>query len=108
MTKHIRQLSAPLALPFAALLALGNCGVFALEFTDAADHDRIHRDDVLVLAGIREAVVAGTEITVHNKTRDENYVMRHRLSPRQVDMLLAGGLIPWLQKRKAGETGERD
>ena len=87
---------------------LANFGVLALEFADAADHERIQRDDVLVLAGIREAVAAGTEIVVHKKTRDENYALRHRLSARQVDMLLAGGLIPWLQKRKASETSERD
>jgi aconitate hydratase len=82
---------------------LANFGVLALEFVDAADHDRIQRDDVLVLVGIRDALLAGSEITVHNKTRDEDYASRHRLSTRQVDMLLAGGLIPWLQNRRAGD-----
>lgn len=82
---------------------LANFGVLALEFVNAADHDRIQRDDVLVLVGIRDALLAGFEITVHNKTRDEDYFARHRLSTRQVDMLLAGGLIPWLQNRRAGD-----
>jgi aconitate hydratase len=82
---------------------LANFGVLALEFVNAADHDRIQRDDVLVLVGIRDALLAGFEITVHNKTRDEDYSARHRLSTRQVDMLLAGGLIPWLQNRRAGD-----
>lgn len=82
---------------------LANFGVLALEFVDAADHDRIQRDDVLALVGIRDALLAGSEITVHNKTRDEDYAARHRLSTRQVDMLLAGGLIPWLQNRRAGD-----
>jgi hypothetical protein len=27
------------------------------------------------------------------------YLARHRLSERRVDMLLAGGLIPWLRAR---------
>ena len=110
ITPRFLGLRAVLAVSFARIhwQNLANFGVLALEFADAADHERIQRDDVLVLAGIREAVAAGTEIVVHNKTRGENYVMRHRLSPRQVDMLLAGGLIPWLQKRKASETSERD
>lgn len=110
ITPRFLGLRAVLAVSFARIhwQNLANFGVLALEFANAADHDRIQRDDVLVLAGIREALVAGTEITVHNKTRDEDYAARHRLSTRQVDMLLAGGLIPWLQKRRAGETSERD
>jgi len=101
-------LRAVLAVSFARIhwQNLANFGVLAIEFADAADHDRVQRGDVLVLTGIREALVAGTEITVHNKTRDEEYAARHRLSTRQVDMLLAGGLIPWLRELRAGKTGD--
>ncbi|MBC7593625.1 MAG: aconitate hydratase [Kineosporiaceae bacterium] len=110
ITPRFLGLRAVLAVSFARIhwQNLANFGVLALEFANAADHDRIHRDDVLVLAGIRGALVAGTEITIHNRTRDEDYAARHRLSTRQVDMLLAGGLIPWLQERRASETGVRD
>ena len=76
---------------------LANFGVLALEFADATDHGRIRRDDVLVLEGIREALATKTEITVHNKTRNENYATRQNFSQRQIDMLLACGLISWLQ-----------
>ena len=81
-------------------------GVLALEFADAADHDRVQQGDVLVLAGIREALVAGTEIAVRNETRDEVYAVRNGLSTRQVDMLLVGGLIPWLRERRARDAGD--
>ena len=110
ITPRFLGLRVVLAVSFARIhwQNLANFGVLALEFTDAADHDRIQRDDVLVLVGIRDALVAGSEITVHNKTRNEDYAARHRLSTRQVDMLLAGGLIPWLQKRRAGESSEND
>ena len=84
----------------------GIFGVLALEFADAADHDRIQQGDVLLLTGLREALATGTEIRVRNETRDEDYAVRHTLSARQVEMLLAGGLIPWLRDRKAQETGE--
>ena len=46
--------------------------------------------------GVREAVQQGGELTVHNQTRGRDYAARHRLSKRQVEMLLAGGLVPWL------------
>ena len=85
---------------------LANFGVLALEFADAADHDRIQQGDVLLLTGLREALATGTEIRVRNETRDEDYAVRHTLSARQVEMLLAGGLIPWLRARKAQETRE--
>lgn len=108
ITPRFLGLRAVLAVSFARIhwQNLANFGVLAIEFADAADHDRVQRGDVLVLTGIREALVAGTEITVHNKTRDEEYAARHRLSTRQVDMLLAGGLIPWLRERRAGKTGD--
>ena len=108
ITPRFLGLRAVLAVSFARIhwQNLANFGVLAIEFADAADHDRIQQGDVLVLAGIREALVAGTEITVHNKTRNEDYGAGHRLSKRQVEMLLAGGLILWLRERRAGETGD--
>ena len=60
-----------------------------------------------VLAGIRDALVAGTEIAVRNETRNETYAVRNDLSTRQVDMLLVGGLIPWLRERRARDAGDR-
>ena len=85
---------------------LANFGVLALEFANAADHHRIQQGDVLLLTGLRDALLTGKEIRVRNETRDEHYAVRHTLSTRQVEMLLAGGLIPWLRDRKAQEARE--
>jgi len=106
ITPRFLGLRAVLAVSFARIhwQNLTNFGVLAIEFADAPDHDRIQRGDVLVLAGIRQALVAGTEITVHNETRNEDYVAGHRLSKRQVEMLLAGGLIPLLREQRAAEA----
>lgn len=109
ITPRFLGLRAVLAVSFARIhwQNLANFGVLALEFADAADHDRVQQGDVLVLAGIREALVAGTEIAVRNETRDEVYAVRNSLSTRQVDMLLVGGLIPWLRERRARDAGDR-
>jgi aconitate hydratase len=40
------------------------------------------------------ALAHGNEITVHNATRDEDHRLTHRLSARQLDAVLAGGVIP--------------
>ncbi|MEO7646988.1 MAG: aconitate hydratase [Gemmatimonadaceae bacterium] len=108
ITPRFLGLRAVLAVSFARIhwQNLANFGVLALEFADAADHDRIHQGDVLVLAGIREALVARTEIAVRNETRDEVYAVRNLLSTRQVEMLLVGGLIPWLRERRARDADD--
>ncbi|GAB3132704.1 aconitate hydratase [Marisediminicola antarctica] len=110
ITPRFLGLRAVLAVSFARIhwQNLANFGVLALEFADATDHDRIQRDDVLVLDGIREALAAGTEITLHNRTRNEDYAARQNFSQRQIDMLLAGGLISWLHERRAAPAHDRD
>ncbi|MBJ8348959.1 aconitate hydratase [Antrihabitans sp. YC2-6] len=78
---------------------LANFGVLALEFTNADDYDRIDEDDTLVLDGLRDLLPGGPDAEVHNTTKDEKYPLRHRLSERQVEAVLAGGRIPLLARR---------
>ncbi|PXA80597.1 MULTISPECIES: aconitate hydratase [Auritidibacter] len=71
---------------------LANFGILPLEFADPADHDAVNQDDVLVLDGLHEALKNGSELTA---TIGERQVrLRHRLSDRQVQMVIAGGRIP--------------
>jgi len=94
-------LRAVLAVSFARIhwQNLANFGVLALEFADPDDYQRVEQGDVLLLENIRATIGAGTEITVRNTTRNEQYLAHHRLSERQVAMLLAGGLLPWLRQQ---------
>jgi aconitate hydratase len=78
---------------------LANFGILPLTFLDPADWDRIRRDDVLAIAGAREAIARGGRVEVANLTRGEAYRTRHPLTPRQVDMVLAGGLINLIRAR---------
>lgn len=77
---------------------LANFGVLALEFDDPGDYERIGADDRLRLSGLHEALARTDDRTlrVRNVTRDEEYLLRHRLSPRQCEAVLAGGVIPAL------------
>jgi aconitate hydratase len=76
---------------------LSSFGVLALEFADPDDYGRVDQDDVLVIEDIRSAIASGIDVTVRNATRGGAFAARHRLSARQVELLLAGGLIPWLR-----------
>ena len=75
---------------------LANFGVLALEFVDAGDYDRIDQGDTLVIDGLRATLATSPQLTVTNTSRHEQYQVRHQLSPRQVEMVLAGGHIPLL------------
>ncbi len=71
---------------------LANFGILALEFDDPADHEGIEVGAEVVLEGIHAALRAGSSLTA--RIGGEEMGLHHRLSPRQVDMVLAGGRIP--------------
>ncbi|PPJ31170.1 aconitate hydratase [Nocardia nova] len=80
---------------------LANFGIVALEFADPADYDRIGVGDVLRIEGLRSALTAGSAITAHDVTANVDIPLRHRLSDRQVETVLAGGIIPRLAAAQA-------
>jgi len=49
--------------------------------------------------GLPGALRAGKELTVHDPANKRDYRVRHRLSPRQVAMVLAGGQIPLVRSQ---------
>ncbi|PXY28217.1 aconitate hydratase [Prauserella muralis] len=93
-------LKAVLAKSFARIhwQNLANFGILPLEFVDPADYDRVDDGDSLVLDELREQLPGGTELTVHNATKNESFPVCHRLSERQVEAVLAGGRIPLLAR----------
>ena len=79
---------------------LASFGVLATEFADPADYDRIEAGDELSVDGLTSALGAGDELTVRDQTKNTDVTVRHRLSPRQVAMVLAGGQIPLARSRQ--------
>src|SRR5919106_120782 len=80
---------------------LVNFGILPLTFDDPSDYDRIEQDDVLEIAGVHEAVKGGGPIKAVLAGKDETMVLRHDLSARQVNLLLAGGVINWLRDHRS-------
>jgi aconitate hydratase len=79
---------------------LANYGVLALEFENADDYDTIDQDDTLHIAHLRDTVAGKDTLQVDNLTKKSSFTVRHRLSPRQVQDVLAGGLIPRLAEEE--------
>jgi aconitate hydratase len=70
-----------------------NFGILPLRFVDDADYERLNPADVLEIANVRQAIKDGNQITVRNITQGYEFTARHDLTPRQVEIALAGGLL---------------
>jgi aconitate hydratase len=72
---------------------LGNFGILPLIFVNPEDWDKIVQGDALSIPEVHKAIRNGDKVQVINTTRNEIYETRHPLTPAQVEMVLAGGLI---------------
>ncbi|QBQ55825.1 aconitate hydratase [Nitrosococcus wardiae] len=95
-------LKAVLAKSFARIhwQNLVNFGILPLTFVKPDDWERIEHSDVLYLADVRNAIQRGEKLTISNKTKQEDYELRHSMSPRQVEMILEGSLINLIRKKQ--------
>ncbi len=73
---------------------LVNFGVLPLEFADPDDHATIKSGDILHLTDLHAVLRDGRELAI--AVDDRRIGVKHRLSPRQLDVVLAGGIIPYL------------
>lgn len=94
-------LRAVLAKGFARIHAqnLVNFGVLPLTFADPADYDGIEAGDMLRLQGMWRALSEGNALTIENVSRQRKFQVCHFMSPRQVQILLRGGLINWVKEQ---------
>ena len=84
---------------------LVNFGVLPLTFENPRDLDDVGLDDVLLLQDIRAQIRLGNRLAVRlDRKRGAASVIRvaHGLSARQLDIVLAGGLINWTRERLVG------
>ncbi len=80
---------------------LPNAGILALTFAGPHDYARIAAGDVLVVRDLRASVQRGNEIRVEIEGKAPITAL-HRMSPRQVEIFLAGGLINWMRAHRTG------
>ena len=70
-----------------------NSGILPMTFVNEADYDNIDMDDELVLENAVEQVKSGSQLVIKNVTKGTDIPVQVTLSDRQVEMILAGGLI---------------
>ena len=77
---------------------LVNSGILPMTFADETDYEKIKSGDELVMNDIRKQITAGNELVIHNKTGNYDIKARISLSERQIEMMLAGGLLNYTRK----------
>ena len=78
---------------------MSNFGILPLTFVNPDDWNGIALGDQLELSDLRETLATGSQMQVVNIARNESYTAEHSLSKRQVEMILAGGLIGLMRGR---------
>ena len=77
---------------------LVNFGVLPLKLASPDEYNRLQPNDRLKFVGLR-SLKPGQSLRVENVTQRRSFDVKHELSPRQIEILSAGGLIPWVRPR---------
>jgi aconitate hydratase len=73
---------------------LVNFGIVPLTFVREEDYDGIQQGDVLEVPDLRDALRRrGNQVAVRNLTKDRTFTAAIELTPREADIILAGGLL---------------
>jgi aconitate hydratase len=73
--------------------------ILPLELADEADHDAVRQGETWTIPGVRAAVEAGEEELAAESDAGRTVALRARLSARERETLLAGGLRERLRPR---------
>ncbi|WP_108445541.1 aconitate hydratase [Halomonas denitrificans] len=79
-------------------------GVLPLTFADPADYDRVGQAQTLVIDDVPGQLREGG--TLRATLDGEPLSLEHHLSPRQIEILVSGGVINWLRQRPTPTTQE--
>ena len=78
---------------------LVNSGIIPMTFENEVDYDEIDMEDELLIENAREQLKAGGSIVVRNVTKGKEIKVNVSLSERQLEIILAGGLINYTKQQ---------
>lgn len=72
---------------------LVNFGILPLTFEDESDYNLCDQGDRIELPDIKTRLTSGGEIVINNLTKNKEIKVKHNLTPREIAILCAGGLL---------------
>jgi aconitate hydratase len=79
---------------------LVNFGIVPLEFKHKEDYNKFSLGDEILIPELESRLKEGKEIVVINKTTGEEVLCTYNLTPKQVSVLLKGGLLNWIKSKQ--------
>jgi aconitate hydratase len=76
-----------------------NWGIVPALFANPDDYDKVTAGDRLEMDGVRGFVQGNQALRIRNPTKNTEFEARHDLSPREIETLLAGGLLQQIRRR---------
>ena len=76
-----------------------NFGVLPLSFENPADYERIEQGDELEIEGVREKLKTGEKLVAKNISKGFEFALKHDLSPREIEIVLAGGKLNYTKAK---------
>jgi len=80
-----------------------NFGILPLAFANPADYLSVEQGDQIEIADIHASLQPDSSFEVINRTRGHSYAAEHHLNQRQVDIVLAGGVLNLVKARLEGD-----
>src|SRR5690606_33263926 len=77
-----------------------NFGIFPFHFDKPEDYERIAQGDIVKLENLEQRIRQDSAVYLINETKKEEYMLGHNLSPRQVDVVLEGGVINYFKMKQ--------
>ncbi len=74
-----------------------NAGIIPLTFTNEEEYDKLSQMDKLVIDDLLEGIEKGS-LTMKNLTTGDDVQLKGSFTTRQIEMLKAGGLLPYTKK----------
>lgn len=78
---------------------LVNFGILPLIFINEADYNQIAPGDQLEILDVNKELLKGNILKVRNVTKSVDIEVKHNLSQRQKEVILAGGLLNYTRKQ---------
>jgi aconitate hydratase len=79
---------------------LANFGVLPLTLEDESEYDRLQAHDELRFSRLRQTLRSGGPLVVENLTSEREFRTAYDLSPREIEVILAGGLTNFIRNRQ--------
>ncbi|MFC5711676.1 aconitate hydratase [Thalassorhabdus alkalitolerans] len=78
---------------------LVNFGILPLTFVHEEDHNNIEQGDVIRFSNIIDSLKNNKPLYGVIEGQNKKIEVKHALSPRQIEIILQGGLINWVKER---------